>query len=93
MSRIEVEPKGAALVFLDNIFGNPEGLIAYIGTHPEGAQLRTDMKVFSTTWRSCVSGRRRDGEFAHAGLDRGHRRKKGMKINSPRAVGRGGLAP
>ncbi len=33
------------LAFRDNIFSNPEGLIAYIAKHPEGARVRPDMKV------------------------------------------------
>ncbi len=45
VERIEVGPKGAVLSFRDNIFANPEGLIAYIAKHPEGARVRPDMKV------------------------------------------------
>ncbi|MDE1972732.1 MAG: transcription-repair coupling factor, partial [Hyphomicrobiales bacterium] len=33
VERIEVGPKGAVLSFRDNIFANPEGLIAYIAKH------------------------------------------------------------
>jgi hypothetical protein len=36
VERIEVGPKGAVLAFRDNIFANPEGLIAYIAKHPRG---------------------------------------------------------
>jgi transcription-repair coupling factor (superfamily II helicase) len=51
VERIEVGPKGASLAFRDNIFANPEGLIAYIGKHPEGARVRPDMKVvFFDEW-------------------------------------------
>ena len=51
VERIEVGPKGAVLSFRDNIFANPEGLIAYIGKHPEGARVRPDMKaVFFDEW-------------------------------------------
>src|SRR5258708_1438479 len=51
VERIEVGPKGAVLAFRDNIFSNPEGLIAYIGKHPEGARVRPDMKVvFFDEW-------------------------------------------
>jgi len=51
VERIEVGPKGAVLSFRDNVFANPEGLIAYIGKHPEGARVRPDMKVvFFDEW-------------------------------------------
>jgi transcription-repair coupling factor (superfamily II helicase) len=53
VERIEVGPKGAVLSFRDNIFANPEGLIRYIGKHPEGARVRPDMKVvFFDEWDS-----------------------------------------
>jgi transcription-repair coupling factor (superfamily II helicase) len=45
VERIEVGPKGAVLAFRDNIFANPEGLIAYINKHEAGARVRPDMKV------------------------------------------------
>jgi len=52
VERIEVGPKGAVLAFRDNIFANPEGLIAYIAKHPEGARVRPDMKVvFFDEWQ------------------------------------------
>jgi transcription-repair coupling factor (superfamily II helicase) len=51
VERIEVGPKGAVLALRDNIFANPEGLIAYINKHPEGARVRPDMKVvFFDEW-------------------------------------------
>jgi len=51
VERIEVGPKGAVLAFSDNIFANPEGLIAYIAKHPEGARVRPDIKVvFFDEW-------------------------------------------
>ncbi len=51
VERIEVGPKGAVLSFRDNFFANAEGLIAYIGKHPEGARVRPDMKVvFFDEW-------------------------------------------
>jgi transcription-repair coupling factor (superfamily II helicase) len=53
VERIEVGPKGAVLSFRDNIFANPEGLIAYIAKHPEGARVRPDMKVvFFQEWET-----------------------------------------
>ena len=45
VERIEVGPKGAVLALRDNVFANPDGLIAYIAKHPEGARVRPDMKV------------------------------------------------
>ena len=54
VERIEVGPKGAVLAFRENIFANPEGLIAYIGKHPEGVRVRPDMKVvFFDEWESA----------------------------------------
>ena len=54
VERIEVGPKGAVLAFRENIFANPEGLIAYIGKHPEGARVRPDMKVvFFDEWETA----------------------------------------
>jgi transcription-repair coupling factor (superfamily II helicase) len=51
VERIEVGPKGAVLALRDNIFSNPEGLIAYINKHPEGARVRPDQKVvFFDEW-------------------------------------------
>ena len=51
VERIEVGPKGALLAFRDNIFSNPEGLIAYIAKHEAGARVRPDMKVvFFDEW-------------------------------------------
>ena len=51
VERIEVGPKGALLGFRDNIFSNPDGLIAYIAKHPVGARVRQDMKVvFFDEW-------------------------------------------
>jgi transcription-repair coupling factor (superfamily II helicase) len=51
VERIEVGPKGAVLAFRDNIFQNPDGLIAYIAKYPAGARVRPDMKVvFFDEW-------------------------------------------
>ena len=51
VERIEAGPKGAVLGFRDNIFNNPDGLIAYIAKHPVGARVRPDMKVvFFDEW-------------------------------------------
>ena len=53
VERIEVGPKGAVLALRDNIFNNPDGLIAYIAKHPAGARVRPDMKVvFFDEWDS-----------------------------------------
>jgi transcription-repair coupling factor (superfamily II helicase) len=54
VERIEVGPKGAVLALRDNIFANPEGLIAYIAKHPEGARVRPDQKVvFFDEWEGA----------------------------------------
>ncbi len=51
VERIEVGPKGAVLAFRDNIFANPDGLIAYIAKHPASARVRPDMRiVFFDEW-------------------------------------------
>ena len=51
VEKIEVGPKGVVLAFRDNIFANPEGLIAYIAKYPEGARVRPDQKVvFFEEW-------------------------------------------
>ena len=51
VEKIEVGPKGAVLALRDNTFANPEGLIAYIAKHPEGARVRPDQKVvFFDEW-------------------------------------------
>jgi transcription-repair coupling factor (superfamily II helicase) len=53
VERIEVGPKGAVLAFRDNVFANPEGLIAWIAEHPAGARVRPDMKVvFFDEWEA-----------------------------------------
>jgi len=53
VERIEVGPKGAVLALRDNVFNNPDGLIAYIAKHPAGARVRPDMKVvFFDEWDS-----------------------------------------
>ena len=54
VERIEVGPKGAVLALRDNIFANPEGLIAHIAKHPAGARVRPDMKVvFFDEWETA----------------------------------------
>jgi len=56
VERIEVGPKGAVLALRDNVFANPDGLIAYIAKHPAGARVRPDMKVvFFDEWNSPVA--------------------------------------
>ena len=53
VERIEVGPKGAVLALRDNVFANPEGLIAYIAKHPVGARVRPDQKVvFFDEWET-----------------------------------------
>jgi transcription-repair coupling factor (superfamily II helicase) len=45
VERIEVGPKGAVLAFRDNVFANPDGLIAYIREQGAAARVRPDMKL------------------------------------------------
>jgi transcription-repair coupling factor (superfamily II helicase) len=53
VEKIEAGPKGAVLAFRDNIFANPEGLIAYIRERGRDARVRPDMKVvFLDDWES-----------------------------------------
>ena len=50
VEKIETGPKGAVLAFRDNIFANPEALIAYIRQH-DTARVRPDQKVvFLEDW-------------------------------------------
>ena len=90
VERIEVGPKGAVLSFRDNIFGNPEGLIAYIAKHPEGARVRPDMKVvFFDEWETPPSAaQRRRRNFAHAGRDRGEGGQGGVTLRRGGPCGR-----
>jgi transcription-repair coupling factor (superfamily II helicase) len=45
VERIETGPKGAVLQFRDNVFANPEGLIAFIAREAPAARVRPDQKV------------------------------------------------
>jgi transcription-repair coupling factor (superfamily II helicase) len=55
VERIEVGPKGAVLSFRDNIFANPEGLIAYIRDQSPLARVRPDQKVvFFDDWETAA---------------------------------------
>jgi transcription-repair coupling factor (superfamily II helicase) len=45
VERIESGPKGAVLTFRDNVFPNPEGLIAYIREQGSAARVRPDQKL------------------------------------------------
>jgi transcription-repair coupling factor (superfamily II helicase) len=50
VEKIETGPRGAVLAFRDNIFANPEALIAYIREH-DTARVRPDQKVvFLEDW-------------------------------------------
>ena len=44
VEKIEAGPKGVVLSFRDNIFANPEGLIAYIREQGSGVRMRSDPK-------------------------------------------------
>ena len=89
VERIEVGPKGAVLSFRDNIFANPEGLIAYIGKYPEGARVRPDMKVvFFEEWETPFGApQRRRRHLAHARRDRGEGGQGGVRQLRPALYG------
>ena len=44
VEKLEAGPKGVVLSFRDNIFGNPEGLIAFIREQGSGVRMRADPK-------------------------------------------------
>ncbi len=44
VEKLDAGPKGVVLSFRDNIFSNPEGLIAYIREQGSGARMRSDPK-------------------------------------------------
>jgi transcription-repair coupling factor (superfamily II helicase) len=54
VERIEAGPKGVVLSFRDNIFANPEGLLAYIQAQGAGARIRNEKTgqklVFLDEW-------------------------------------------
>jgi len=53
IEKVEAGPKGVVLAFRDNIFANPEGLIAYIRERGTGVRIRPDQKVvFFEDWGS-----------------------------------------
>ncbi|MBV9555529.1 MAG: transcription-repair coupling factor, partial [Pseudolabrys sp.] len=54
VEKIDAGPKGIVLSFRDNIFANPEGLMAYIGERGSDARVRPDQKlVFFEDWDSA----------------------------------------
>jgi len=53
VEKVEAGPKGVVLAFRDNVFANPDALIAYI--RDNGARVRPDQKVvFSEDWARPV---------------------------------------
>ncbi|MSO67527.1 MAG: transcription-repair coupling factor [Pseudolabrys sp.] len=44
VEKLEAGPKGVVLSFRDNIFGNPDGLFAFIGEQGAGARIRNEPK-------------------------------------------------
>ncbi len=83
VERIEVGPKGAVLSFRDNIFANPDGLIAFIAKHPVGARVRPDheSRVLRRMGHGRSAAEGRDGYFAHAGGDRGEGEEGGVRLS------------
>jgi len=45
VERIEAGPKGAVVAFRDNVFPDPDGLIAWINDKRSAARVRPDQKV------------------------------------------------
>ena len=45
VEKIDVGPKGAAVVFRNQVFANPEQLIAYVSTHQERVKIRPDQSL------------------------------------------------
>jgi transcription-repair coupling factor (superfamily II helicase) len=55
VEKVEAGPKGAVISFRENIFANPEGLIAYIREQRADARVRPDQKVvFFDEWDKPV---------------------------------------
>jgi transcription-repair coupling factor (superfamily II helicase) len=61
VEKLEAGPKGVVLSFRDNVFANPEGLIAYIREQGSGVRMRPDPKdakaqqlVFYEDWEKPV---------------------------------------
>jgi transcription-repair coupling factor (superfamily II helicase) len=61
VEKLEAGPKGAVLSFRDNMFANPEGLIAFIREHGSAVRMRADPKdakaqqlVFHEDWEKPV---------------------------------------
>ena len=54
VEKIEAGPKGAVLSFRDNMFANPDGLIAFIREQGQGARMRSDPKD-AKSQSSCSS--------------------------------------
>ena len=45
IEKVDAGPKGIVLAFRDNVFANPEGLIAYIREQAANVRIRPDQKV------------------------------------------------
>ena len=53
VEKVDTGPKGLVLSFRDNLFANPEGLVAYIREEGKAAKVRPDMRVvFFDDWES-----------------------------------------
>jgi transcription-repair coupling factor (superfamily II helicase) len=51
VEKVDAGPKGLVLSFRDNMFANPEGLVAYIREEGPAAKVRPDMRVvFFEEW-------------------------------------------
>ena len=90
VEKIEAGPKGAVLSFRDNIFANPEGLIAFIREQGSGVRMRADPKnarasmVFFDDWRRREDRLKgTDARAAQAGV---HREQAKAALTAPSAA-------
>ena len=50
ISNVDAGPKGAVISFRDNIFANPDALIALAGDRPDGVRIQEQKLVFMAEW-------------------------------------------
>ena len=72
VEKVDTGPKGVVLSFRDNMFANPEGLVAYIREEGPAAKVRPDMRVvFFEDWEQAgAAAQGHEPDPAHAGGDR-----------------------
>ena len=86
------------LAFRDNIFANPEGLIAYIAKHPERRPRAAghEGRVLRRMGNAAGAAQRRHGDFAGAGRDCGEGGEGGVSVSGnpygpAKTTGAGGI--